>query len=156
MKFRIRPMVPGDAERVAALERACNPMPWTAEALRPYAGEGGAETRKLGAVAEIGGEVAGYLCAHQGYGEAEILAFGVEPGRRRRGAGGALLAHVMDLLRSRRCGAVFLEVRRGNLPALSLYRAAGFREVGVRKGYFADTGEDAVLMRRDVPEQSGT
>jgi ribosomal-protein-alanine N-acetyltransferase len=53
-------------------------------------------------------------------------------------------------LKSLNCQNVFLEVRIGNAGALSLYRSVGFAESGIRKHYYADTGEDAQLMRWDL------
>ncbi|MBS1109343.1 MAG: ribosomal protein, partial [Anaeromyxobacteraceae bacterium] len=43
-----------------------------------------------------------------------------------------------------------LEVRRGNQPAIALYRSLGYREVGVRPRYYAEDGEDALVMDKDL------
>jgi ribosomal-protein-alanine N-acetyltransferase len=43
-----------------------------------------------------------------------------------------------------------LEVRRGNAPAIALYRSLGYREVGVRPRYYAEDGEDALVMDKDL------
>jgi ribosomal-protein-alanine N-acetyltransferase len=101
----------------------------------------------LAAAAE-GGTVAGYVCASQGFGEAEILVLGVDPAFRRRGLARALLQALTGALKARGCDTVFLEVRRSNAAAVALYLSAGFREIGMRKGYYADSGEDALLLRR--------
>ena len=47
---------------------------------------------------------------------------------------------------------IYLEVLRANEPSLSLYRREGFRVVGVRKRYYVDTGEDAIVLRREIGE----
>jgi ribosomal-protein-alanine N-acetyltransferase len=77
----------------------------------------------------------------------------VAPAMRRRGLAAALLKAVLEQCRHWGSERVLLEVRAGNAPAIGLYRRAGFREDGRRRGYYpplqdpADTGrEDAVLM----------
>lgn len=77
--------------------------------------------------------------------EAEILTFGVHPALRRRGAGKALL----DSLLSLPIKTLFLEVSSQNEDAIKLYEKAGFVRKGVRKAYYAETGEDALILRRD-------
>jgi len=69
---------------------------------------------------------------------------------RRRGVGAALLAHAIQAGRDAGCLVANLEVRPGNEPALSLYRAFGFRETGQRPGYYADTAEDALVLTLDL------
>jgi ribosomal-protein-alanine N-acetyltransferase len=54
---------------------------------------------------------------------------------------------------SRTCSVINLEVRHSNVPAISLYLKSGFRQVGERKGYYRDNGEDAVLMDRYLSEE---
>lgn len=81
--------------------------------------------------------------------EAHIATIAVHPEYRRQKIAQRLLAYtLMDAYHS---GAVksFLEVRRGNQPAIKMYLRFGFREVGVRKKYYQDNGEDAVLMDLD-------
>lgn len=139
-----------DVVRVTELESICNPLPWREADLNPYAADTQASnTHGIGRVAvfEDTGEVAGYVCANQVEGEAEILVLGVDSQRRRHGIAKALLSDLNRVLKSRGCLTVHLEVRQGNLPARSLYLSAGFRENGIRKGYYSDTGEDACIMR---------
>ena len=81
--------------------------------------------------------------------EAEILIFGVHPEVRRQGIGQALLEHMRQILETSGCRAIFLEVRKSNVAAISLYQRFGFRETGMRKSYYADNGEDALVMRYD-------
>ncbi len=156
--FTIRPLRPADSSAVAALERVCNPLPWTEDAVTSLAGDG---LERRGWVAEetSSGRLAGYLGAGTVADEAEILIAGVDPVFRRRGLGRALLASLREDLSLAGIRAVHLEVRRGNAPALAWYRAAGFTEQGIRRGYYADTGEDALLfalrLRRDLPPAPG-
>jgi [ribosomal protein S18]-alanine N-acetyltransferase len=79
-------------------------------------------------------------------GEVHILAIATHPDHRRAGIGGALLAHALAEGRARHATLATLEVRRGNAPAIALYERAGFRTVHVRKQYYQDNGEDALVM----------
>ncbi len=79
-------------------------------------------------------------------GEASLLSMAVVPEMRRLGLGRSLLTQLRQLLRQASCAEVHLEVRVGNIAAQSLYRNFGFRPNGRRTGYYADTGEDALLM----------
>ena len=83
---------------------------------------------------------------HGAAGEVHILAIATHPDHRRAGVGAALLAHALDQGRAQRAGLATLEVRRGNLPAIALYERAGFRTVHVRRQYYQDNGEDALVM----------
>jgi [ribosomal protein S18]-alanine N-acetyltransferase len=79
-------------------------------------------------------------------GEVQILAIATHPDHRRAGVGAALLAYALAEGRAARCGLATLEVRRGNTPAIALYERAGFRTVHVRRQYYQDNGEDALVM----------
>jgi ribosomal-protein-alanine N-acetyltransferase len=138
----LRPMTARDLDAVAALEALCNAQPWSREALKGCVATKG----RISCVAESGGAVVGYAIASNVADEGEILILGIHPDARRRGAARALLAALLKDLGEAGATSVFLEVRRGNEPAIALYTALGFGEAGVRKGYYADTGEDAVLM----------
>jgi len=83
-------------------------------------------------------------------GEAELLRIAVAPSARRRGLGQRLLQANQSSLAALGCDTLHLEVRVSNLPARALYESLGWREVGLRKGYYRD-GEDAALYRRDLP-----
>ncbi|HET7531340.1 MAG TPA: ribosomal protein S18-alanine N-acetyltransferase [Mycobacteriales bacterium] len=93
--------------------------------------------------------VVGYagLCAYPS-GEAYVQTIGVDPAHRRAGIGAALLADLLDEAQRRGCVHVDLEVRAGNDDAIRLYERHGFREIGLRKGYYQPSGADAVVMRR--------
>jgi ribosomal-protein-alanine N-acetyltransferase len=93
-------------------------------------------------VAEAGGKVAGFLVSRKAGEEREILNLAVEPASRRRGLARALVLH--ELASGGR--AWFLEVRESNAEARRLYANCGFRETGVRAGYYDGPAEDAVVM----------
>lgn len=96
-------------------------------------------------VALAGGTVAGFLAVRQtAAGEHEVLNLAVAPEFRRRGAARLLLDRVLG----HQTATWFLEVRESNTPAQRLYESAGFREIARRPNYYEDTGESAVVMRR--------
>ena len=99
-------------------------------------------------VALAAGKIAGYRIVMQVFDETELLEIAVDPEFQGRGFGRALLMNAMTDARKRAGRLMRLEVRIGNTRALRLYESAGFKRVGVRRGYYpAEKGrEDAVLM----------
>ena len=83
-------------------------------------------------------------------GEVHILSIASHPAHRRAGIGQKLLAHGLDAGRARGATLATLEVRRGNMAAIALYERAGFRTVHVRKAYYQDDGEDALVMLAEL------
>jgi tRNA threonylcarbamoyl adenosine modification protein YeaZ/ribosomal-protein-alanine acetyltransferase len=83
--------------------------------------------------------------------EAEILTLGVDPNLRRRGAGRALLDALIASLQTFKIKTLFLEVASSNDDAIALYTRAGFTQAGLRKAYYARTGDDALILRRALP-----
>ena len=140
-------MVLRDLDGVMAIEEVSFPTPWSRGMFIEDFPRDFSDTL----VAEgSGGEVFGYAVCWTIAGESHLLNIAVHPERRGRGIGGALLAECIR--RSARAGAsrIFLEVRAGNEGALRLYRRTGFVFRGIRKGYYTDTGEDAVVLDREV------
>ena len=83
-------------------------------------------------------------------GEAHIMTVGVRREHRWRGVGQLLLTSAIELAISCNAFAITLEVRRSNTEAISLYAKNGFTERGVRKNYYDETHEDAVIMTREL------
>ena len=81
--------------------------------------------------------------------EAELEQIAVKSTARQQGIGRRLLEAVMREARSRNIETIHLEVRAGNTPAIALYRTLGFQDVGLRKNYYKNPSEDAVLMSLD-------
>ena len=79
--------------------------------------------------------------------DAEILMIAADPDRRRQGIGGTLLRALQNEAKRRKVSAIFLEVRESNLPARAMYKNAGFTEEGIRRGYYHEPKENAVIMR---------
>ena len=95
----------------------------------------------------------GFALARLAAGEAEILTIAVARSHRRLGLGRDLMEAVLRTLHADRAEALFLEVDETNVPALSLYKRLGFREVGRRPGYYEQPDgprSAALVMRRDL------
>jgi ribosomal-protein-alanine N-acetyltransferase len=137
------PMTLDDLDEVLEIERASFLTPWSRGAFR-YELTQNRVARSL--VVRLGRELAGYLCLWEIGHEIHITNLAVRPSLRRRGVARALLGHVLAGARRDGMELVFLEVRPTNLEAVSLYESFGFRVIGRRKGYYFDTGEDALVM----------
>lgn len=128
---------------VMEIERASFGMPWSKESFERLIRNPSA----LAYAAMLDGVLAGYVCALSAGAEAEILKLAVDPSLRGRGVAKALNAKCLDELKRMGVGTVYLEVRRSNLVAISLYEGFGFRAAGIRKGYYSAPPEDALLMK---------
>lgn len=96
------------------------------------------------------GKDIGFALCRAAADEAELLTVAVRPGHRRRGAGRALLATVVDRLRTAGVRMLFLEVGVDNPAASALYEQAGFQAVGRRAAYYRRgqaPAADAIVMR---------
>ena len=91
------------------------------------------------------GLIAGFILAWMVADELHITNLAVTPEMRRKGIAVILLTHLLDIATEQAATWCTLEVRVSNAAARSLYKRFGFREVGVREGYYAD-GEDAVVL----------
>jgi [ribosomal protein S18]-alanine N-acetyltransferase len=139
-RWQVRRDLPG----ILAIDQASFPRPWTEE-------EWLATLRRrdcIGRVAESGGAVAGCMAFQLCSREFRVLRLAVAPAWRRQGVAGELVANLEQKLAPDRRPRVTALCREGNLPALCFFRARRFRAVRVLRGYYPDTGEDAVLMRR--------
>jgi ribosomal-protein-alanine N-acetyltransferase len=98
--------------------------------------------------------VAGYMCIWVIKDECTILRIASHPEFRRKGIGRMLLERSCKKVRAQGATVVFLEVRPSNSAALAFYRACGFTSAGIRKGYYMETGEDAVILIKHLAEGS--
>jgi ribosomal-protein-alanine N-acetyltransferase len=95
-------------------------------------------------------EVWGFAVASLVAPQAELETIAVTPAAQRRGVGRQLLAGLVEQLRRLGIEELWLEVRSSNLTAISFYRAANFKQTGIRHRYYTDPEEDAVLMSLDL------
>ncbi len=145
--MRVRSARPGDLAAVQRIERASFGDPWSRDALFS---ELLADAMRLPLVAELEGEVCGFLMAWRVVDQLHVLNIATVPAARRRGVGTALLREAARLARGEGLREVTLEVRAGNHGARLFYAGHGFAETGLRPRYYADNGEDAVIMTAGV------
>lgn len=139
----VRPMTVEDLDEVLAIERVSFQTPWSRGAFQ-YELTQNRVARCL--VVREGRALSGYLCLWEIGREIHVTNVAVDPARRRRGLARLLLGTVLEDARVRAVELVFLEVRPTNMDAVRLYESLGFRVIGRRKGYYFDTGEDALVM----------
>ncbi|HWR65319.1 MAG TPA: ribosomal protein S18-alanine N-acetyltransferase [Bellilinea sp.] len=145
---RIRPMELKDVARVREIDVASFTLPWPERSYRFEIQENPASRNFIVEVASDGQNpvVAGMIVMWFIIDEAHIGTIAIDTPYRRLGLGRLLLAE--SLLDAYRSGIQqsFLEVRRGNQPAITLYEQFGFQVAGIRPRYYKDNGEDALLM----------
>ncbi len=149
--FILRPMLSEDLDQVTAIEAASFISPWTrkaflAEIVAPFARAFVVLDHRRGDV-----PVAGYLCFWEVAEDLHLLNVCVAPSYRGQGLGGRLMDFLSAWGNMRGKRKIQLEVRPDNHPALNLYKRFGFRQVGVRRGYYSDTGQDALLLDLILP-----
>jgi ribosomal-protein-alanine N-acetyltransferase len=138
----IRRLIYADLPQVVAIERRAFTTPWSLamfvlELSKPSG---------ICLAAEVESELVGYIICSRYDTVWHVMNVAVDTDRRRRGIATALIAALLE-----RVGddpQVTLEVRKSNTGALALYERFGFRSAGVRPRYYADNGEDAVIMWR--------
>lgn len=149
-RLAISVMETSDLEQVLALENVSFPSPWTRDGFlvslkAPFGQAWVLLDRSLGTRA-----VVGYLCFWEHDGYIQVVNICVDPLRRRQGLGRVMMDFAVSWAGLRKKKKVRLEVRRSNHPAQSLYLSLGFKRVGVRAGYYTDTGEDALLLELNL------
>jgi ribosomal-protein-alanine N-acetyltransferase len=143
VEVTLEPMTLEDLDDVLVIERLSFQTPWSRGAFRYELSQNRVARCS---VARWRGRLVGYLCLWEIGHEIHVTNLATHPDVRRRGVARALLGAVLDDARERRVTLVFLEVRPTNVEALGLYERFGFRVIGRRKGYYFDTGEDALVM----------
>jgi ribosomal-protein-alanine N-acetyltransferase len=143
---QIRRLTYADLPQVVAIERRAFTSPWS---LAMFVLELSKPSGICLAATGTQDELVGYLVCSRYDTVWHVMNVAVDPERRRRGIGTALIAALLERIGPD--GQVTLEVRRSNAGAQRLYEGFGFRSAGVRPRYYADNGEDAVIMWRTTP-----
>lgn len=143
-------MRPADLDAVIIIERRSFTAPWEEQTFR------GLMRRPSAAlfVAEVDADVVGYSVSWFAADEAELGDLAVHPDWRGMGVGQALLQHSVTEAIRRQTQFLYLEVREGNAAARRLYERAGFEVVGLRRKYYAEPPEDAVVMRLTLQDSA--
>lgn len=145
--YRIEPMQAFHLDQVLQIERASFPTPWSRQA---FLSEIHQNDFAHYYVCLSDGRVIGYAGMWVILDEAHITNVAVHPEYRGRRVGEALVRHLLGEARNLGADRMTLEVRLSNLAAQRLYQKLGFVPVGVRKGYYVDNNEDALLMRCEL------
>lgn len=100
-------------------------------------------------VAICEGEIAGYIGFYSAADEADISNVAVKKSMRRRGIGAALMEYALSYADENGVCFMGLEVRVSNVSAIALYERFGFEKAGIRKRYYRNNGEDAIIMIKE-------
>lgn len=145
MNIKIRKMHEQDLPEVLKIAGQSFSMPWSLKSFKSEL----LNPQSILKVAELDGEIAGYVVLRKILDEAEILSIAVKPEMRRKGIATELIKNALEEIKDS-VKACFLEVRVSNKQAISFYEKIGFRKAGMRKKYYLLPEEDAILMRLDL------
>ena len=144
----IRPMTKDDVDDVYKVEEDCFVDPWSKESIRKELKNDLA--RYL--VAEIDGEIVGYVGVWFVVDEGHITNVAVHSNYSGKKIGDKLVKEMVELCRQSNIVAMTLEVRVSNIVAQNLYKKYGFKMGGIRKEYYSDNKEDAIIMWNQLKE----
>lgn len=147
INYCIEPASEQDIDRLCEIECACFSTPWDRSSLMELI----SNRTKYHCLVASGTEtnrriVFGYVGLLYVLDEGEIVNIAVHPDWAGQGIGYALIGAAKAFCRTKGIDTIHLEVRTGNASAIALYRKCGFMQTGLRRGYYADTGEDALLF----------
>ena len=145
--FTLRRLELSDLDGIERIEQASYPTPWsrsmfTSELAKP-------SSHSLAAVSPAG-ELVGYLILSRYVDAWHVMNVAVAPDHRRHGIASAMLERLFDVTRDDARRGYTLEVRVSNAAAIQLYERFDFKPCGVRRGYYTDNREDALIMWRDA------
>ncbi|GAB4538745.1 MAG: ribosomal protein S18-alanine N-acetyltransferase [Anaerolineales bacterium] len=149
MNYIIRKMAAEDLEQVVEIDGLSFSLPWPAHTFH-YEVSRNSAARCW--VAEQDGKIIAMLVGWFIVDEIHIATFAVHPDFRQRGIGRHLLLHALQFSQAEGARQSFLEARASNAAALKLYEEVGYVQTGLRKKYYSDNGEDAVLMTLKMGE----
>ena len=140
--INIRTMTLEDIEQVYSIEESIFSIPWSKISF-----ENSINSKDtIFIVAEKDNKIIGYLGMYLFLEDADISNVAVEKEYRRQHIGRELLEYILSEAKSRGVKNVALEVRETNVPAIRLYESMGFKEVGIRKNYYKEPTENALIM----------
>lgn len=145
-----RPMYVDDIPQVQLVERKCFSTPWSRNI---FISEITRNDNAIYVVALVGERIVGYAGVWVILDEGHITNIGVDPAYQRQGIGQALMEEITKFAMLRGVTSMTLEVRVSNLGAQALYSKLGFVPNGIRKEYYQDNKEDALIMWRELGEE---
>lgn len=144
MKIDYSLMNESHANGVYELSKECFAIPWTLESIN---NELNNPLAKYVIAQDLStGEVVGFVGVWIIAGEGDITNIAVSSKYRKLGIASNLLIKLFDVCKTFNCEDITLEVRASNIPAQNLYKKFNFKEEGIRKGYYSDNGENAIIM----------
>ena len=129
---------------VYELSKECFATPWTLDSINNELNNSLA--KYVIAQDSSTGDVIGFVGVWIIAGEGDITNIAVSSKYRKQGIASNLLIKLFEVCKTFDCNDITLEVRSSNVPAQNLYKEFGFKEEGLRKGYYSDNGEDALIM----------
>ena len=141
----IVPMNESHVAQVAELEKICFSDPWSEKSVASEL----SNPLSCWLVAEEDGLVAGYVGSQTVIDESDMMNVAVHPVHRRKGIAEALVKELIEALKKRESHCLTLEVRASNDQAKALYEKLGFVRVGLRKNYYRNPKEDALILRKE-------
>jgi [ribosomal protein S18]-alanine N-acetyltransferase len=144
--LRIRTLETSDLGAIEFIEQRAYPTPWS----RSMFASEIAKPTSICLGAFEGDDLVGYVVNSRYVDAWHVMNVAVDPDRHRRGVATALLEHLFDLTRDDERRGYTLEVRVSNEGAIRLYERLGFEPRGIRRGYYTDNREDALIMWRDA------
>ena len=131
--------------QVAELEKICFSDPWSENSVASEL----KNPLSCWLVAEEDGVVAGYIGSQTVMGESDMMNVAVHLDHRRKGVAESLVNELIEALKKRGSRCLTLEVRASNEPAKALYEKLGFVQVGLRRNYYRNPKEDALILRKE-------
>jgi ribosomal-protein-alanine N-acetyltransferase len=141
----IENMTAAHVSQIAELEKLCFSDPWSEKSI---------ETElscrlSVWLVALEGDKVVGYVGSQTVMDETDMMNIAVDPEHRRRRIAARLIDALISELRQKGSRCLTLEVRESNLPAAKLYESMGFAQIGLRKNYYRNPRENALILRKE-------
>lgn len=145
-ELHIEPYDPSDLDSMMAIENVSFTVPWSRASYEELAPLDSVNIW----VGKIESELVCYMLYQRVGDEMELHTIAVAPSWRQKGIGKRLMAHMIAEARRIGVSKLYLLVRPSNHAAVSLYKEHGFKGIGVRRAYYRDNGEDAMVMRLEL------
>lgn len=139
MNRLMRAMKQSDLSLVIDIENRAFTHPWPKQAFDELISH-------YARVLELDGKLIGYILCHVIMDEAVVLNFAIDPTLHGAGHGDYLFAESLKELRALGSRIFYLDVRESNVPAIGLYQKYGFSKIGIRKDYYSEPTENAIVM----------
>ena len=138
-------MTSAHVAQIAELEKCCFNDPWSENSISSELNN----RLSCWLVALEGDVVIGYVGSQTVLGETDMMNIAVHPDYRNQGVAKNLIQTLMDTLSGQGSHSLMLEVRQSNEPARNLYASLGFETVGIRKNYYRNPKENALILRKE-------